>query len=205
MSLWFRHYTEALHDPKIRSLRPELQLAVYHIWEFVASRDGAPFTVEILAFGARYRRDWAAKCVRELLERGLLDPCPEPHLIGYYLPHNWLKRQFKTDHSDPTNAARQRRYRNGKRNDQKQSTEVEKGNIPLGNISRSLPAERVTRNAAEAAASGGSLEGSPPAAAAEAERPAPPSEEDRARVAAALENFRRGCALPNGQDDAPVH
>lgn len=110
--LWFRHYTEALHDPKIRSLRPELQLAVYHIWELVALQDGAPFTVDILAYGARYRRDWAARCVRDLLQRGLLDACPEPHLLGYYLPHNWLKRQYKSD----TSKDRTREWRRRKRN-----------------------------------------------------------------------------------------
>lgn len=209
MSLWMRLYTEALFDPKIRSLRPELRCVLFDIWLLVAHQNGAPFTVETLSLLARYKRDWSARAVRELLERSLIEACSDPHLKDHYLPHNWLKRQFKSDQSDPTHAERQKRYRDGRRKrhayDQIQSTEVEKGNIPLGNISRSLPAERVTRNAAEAAASGGSLEGSPPAAAAEAERPAPPTDEDRARVAAALENFRRGCVLPNGQDDAPVH
>lgn len=205
MSEWFRHYSAARHDPKIRSLRPPLRCVLYHIWAMVAASNGEPFTIEALAIDASLTRAWAAKAISELIERRLLDEREK----GLFVPHNWLKRQYKSDFS----TERVRRFRKRKRNvsetvhetHQIQSTEVEKGNIPLGNISRSLPAERVTRNAAEAAASGGSLEGSPPAAAAEAERPAPPSEEDRARVAAALENFRRGCVLPNGQDDAPVH
>lgn len=167
--LWFRHYTEALHDPKIRSLRPELQLAVYHIWELVALQDGAPFTVDILAYGARYRRDWAARCVRDLLQRGLLDACPEPHLVGYYLPHNWLKRQYKSDTSKDRTREWRRRKRNVTVTAPDTETEVLRGKS-LKDLPRAVPAERVTRDAAEAAASGGSLGGSPPAAAAEAER-----------------------------------
>lgn len=207
---WYRVYDDLINDPKWLQLDHSSRSTLVELWCIASSEkasSGFLPPIEELAIRLRTRPQWLKKRILKLQQLGLID-CDEKGLR----PHNWSKRQFQGGRIDPTNAERQKRYRdrhsnvsNVTRNAPDTDSEVEKGNIPLGNISRSLPAERVTCNAAEAAASGGSLEGSPPAAAAEAERPAPPSEEDRARVAAALENFRRGCVLPNGQDDAPVH
>ncbi|MBK8467810.1 MAG: hypothetical protein IPL32_18520 [Chloracidobacterium sp.] len=107
MSRWFRIYDEALDDHKVQSLSPELFKTWFNLL-CVASRDnGVLPTVEALAFALRVSiHDMQAR-LDELILLGLLD-IREDRKIE---PHNWGKRQWKSDDSKE----RVRKHRHAKR------------------------------------------------------------------------------------------
>jgi hypothetical protein len=95
VSRWFRFYDGALDDPKVQTLPSEL----FKIWVnllCVASRNGGCLPVAELAFSLRLDEHYLHEAIERLKERGLLDFVDEYH-IG---PHNWDKRQFKSDASN---------------------------------------------------------------------------------------------------------
>lgn len=117
MSRWFRLYDDLLDDPKVQRLRPELFKAWVNLL-CLASRTGEIPQADDVAFALRIERDKAVHYVNELVEFGLIDKSDDDILK----PHNWDKRQFKTDNLDETNASRQKNWRN--RNRQKPVTDT---------------------------------------------------------------------------------
>lgn len=105
MSRWFRYYDEALDDPKVQKLSGDMFKAWVSLL-CLASRGGGKIKCEDVAFGLRVKPAQAAKIMVDLGQSGLIDAHD-----GFYAPHNWGKRQYKSDVTDPTNAARQKRYR----------------------------------------------------------------------------------------------
>lgn len=104
MSRWFRMYSDVLDDPKVQKLPPALFKTWVNILCLAGRNDGRLPSVEDIAFSLRMEEDQCGQHIRELVERGLLD-------AGDGLtPHNWDKRQFKSDH-DETAAERQRNKR----------------------------------------------------------------------------------------------
>jgi hypothetical protein len=110
MSRWFRFYDEVLNDSKVQRLPPDLFKAWVNLL-CIASKNDGRIPVDDVAFGLRMSPDDAAGAMIAMNQAGLIVA-----FDGYYMPHNWLKRQYKSDVTDPTAANRQQRYRNKHRN-----------------------------------------------------------------------------------------
>ena len=107
MSRWFRMYDDALDDPKVQLLAPELFKAWVNLL-CLASRGGGKLPcLDDLAFSLRVTRDVARDWIETLRQRGLIDVDEGD---GALSPHNWSQRQFRSD-ADPRAAERQRRKR----------------------------------------------------------------------------------------------
>lgn len=107
MSRWFRVYDDIINDPKILKLPEESR------WHWVAllcvasKNDGVLPSTEDVAISLRVKTAAAAVIIANLKNAGLLDLAD-----GRYVPHNWGKRQFKSD----TSNERVKRYRERKCN-----------------------------------------------------------------------------------------
>lgn len=106
MSRWFRVYDDLVDDPKIQRLSPELFRAIINLW-CLASKNGGllPLSPEI-AFKLRLRPERITKILDSLKTAGLIEDRGDG-----WGPHNWDKRQFKSDVS--TNRVQAFRQRNG--------------------------------------------------------------------------------------------
>jgi hypothetical protein len=110
MSRWFRFYEEVLDDPKAQ----KLPLVLFKAWVNIlclASKNNGKIPVEDVSFALRVTEKAAEDILSDLGAAGLID-----EFEGTYSPHNWGKRQYKSDVSDPTAAERMRRHRNAHRN-----------------------------------------------------------------------------------------
>lgn len=105
---WFRFYAEALNDPKVQKLSPDVFKAWVNLLCLTAALDGhLPATDADIAFALRM--DEVEKCtvLLDLLTRlGLLDRSTD----GRRVPHNWSERQKPYDNS--TDRTRKWRSRN---------------------------------------------------------------------------------------------
>ena len=103
---WFRFYSEALHDPKVRRLPGGL----FKDWVLILciANEGKPRGVLPPVTDIAYHFNRSPAKVEALLAdlqgRGLLD-----EVDGGLAPHNWGQRQFLSDDV----AARVRKHRNG--------------------------------------------------------------------------------------------
>jgi len=107
MARWFRFYDEALNDPKVQSLSPALFKQWVNILCVASQRNGCVPFVEQLAFLLRISEERAGKVIRDLIDCGLLHDAEHG-----YSPHNWDKRQYKSDASND----RVKRHRERSRN-----------------------------------------------------------------------------------------
>lgn len=108
---WFRFYNDAVNDPKVQRLSGELFKAWVNVLCLASKNGGKLPTLTDLAFILRVPEDRALAHIEALSAEGLLD-----QVEGEYSPHNWNGRQYQSDHVDSTNADRQRRFRDRKRN-----------------------------------------------------------------------------------------
>ena len=103
---WFRFYSEALHDPKVRRLPGGL----FKDWVLILciANEGKPRgvlpSVADIAYHFSRSPAKAETLLADLQGRGLLDD-----VDGNLAPHNWDQRQFLSDDV----AARVRKHRNG--------------------------------------------------------------------------------------------
>lgn len=113
MSRWWRAEDTSIDHPKLLRLSDAMHRAWYTLM-CVASANGGvlPPTADI-ALRLRMKPTKVAEWITALVAGGLFDR----HADGTFSPHNWDKRQYKTDSSDPTGAARAKRYRDRKRDD----------------------------------------------------------------------------------------
>lgn len=112
MSRWFRFYTSVLDDPKTQMLPPDLFKHWVNVLCIAAQHDGELPQIGVTAFLlGRVAEPKAAEVLSKLAAAGLLDRTEKS-----FRPHNWDARQYRHDKTDNTNAERQKRYRNGKRN-----------------------------------------------------------------------------------------
>jgi hypothetical protein len=109
MSRWFRLDDDVIHDRKVQDLSP----AIFKGWInilCIASKHGGPLPdISDIAFALRMPNPKASDIVRSLVAAGLLDKQPN----GKISPHNWEKRQHKTDVSTSRVHAFRERQRNG--------------------------------------------------------------------------------------------
>lgn len=111
MNRWFRFYNDAVNDPKVQRLSGELFKAWVNVLCLASKNEGKLPSLTDLAFILRVPEDRALAHIEALSAEGLLD-----QVEGEYAPHNWKGRQYQSDHIDATNADRQRRFRDRKRN-----------------------------------------------------------------------------------------
>ncbi len=107
MSRWFRMYDEMLDDPKVQMLPPELFKTWVNMLALASRSGGALPSIEKMAFALRVSNHDMQTRVDELILLGLIDITAD----GRREPHNWRKRQWKSDDS----ADRVRRHRERKR------------------------------------------------------------------------------------------
>lgn len=111
MTHWWRAYDDAIDNPKLLKLSDAMHRAWFTL-QCVASANGGvlPPTGDI-AVRLRLKPAKVAEWITKLVQAKLMD-----NDDGVFRPHNWDDRQFKTDGSDPTNAQRQKRFRERHRN-----------------------------------------------------------------------------------------
>jgi DNA-binding MarR family transcriptional regulator len=102
---WFRFYQEVLNDPKVQSLDCELFKFWVNILCVTSHCDGMLPSHDEIAFYLRVTRDYVDRHMKQLKDRGLIDTGKETK------PHNWDKRQYKSD----TSAERTKKYRERKK------------------------------------------------------------------------------------------
>ncbi len=102
MSRWFRLYTDAMRDPKVGRLSDKDFRLWVELLSVAAENDGHIPPVDDLRIILKRRLDHLSSAVDRLISIGLID-C----LADGYAPHNWEKRQYKSDVS----TARVRKYR----------------------------------------------------------------------------------------------
>lgn len=94
---WFRFYDEAINDPKVLRMAPEMR------WQWVAmlciasQSNGKIPADEDVSLLLRTPVSQAQEILAEFVSRGLLDRGRD----GRLEPHNWRKRQYKSDLSTP--------------------------------------------------------------------------------------------------------
>lgn len=123
MTKWFRVYDDLVDDPKVQLLPAELFKFLLNLWCLTSQNGGVLPPLEHIAFKLRLSPSRVSKMMAELRKSGLLDDDDEGTR-----PHNWNRRQFKADVTDPTNAERQKRYRNKQRNAEGNAEGNEDGN-----------------------------------------------------------------------------
>ncbi len=102
---WFRFYSEALQDPKVQALRPELFKAWINLLCLASDQDdrGSLPPLANIAFVLHITPNRAERIVAELVDRGLVDEDDD----GRRRMHAWDERQAGGD----SGADRMRRYR----------------------------------------------------------------------------------------------
>lgn len=110
MSRWWRAYDEAVDDPKLQQLPPALSWAWFNLCCITSQNGGNLPSTEAIAFKLRSTPAKTRRLIADLIQAGLIDTDAHGQR-----PHNWNARQFKSD-TDPTNADRQKRYRERSRN-----------------------------------------------------------------------------------------
>jgi hypothetical protein len=107
MTRWFRFYDEALNDPKILKLSDKMHRVWIGILCVASKNDGRLPPLEDMALMIRMTPSKLDAAIKSLMISGLIDQ--DGPILS---PHNWDKRQFKSDVSNE----RVKRYRERKRN-----------------------------------------------------------------------------------------
>ena len=110
MSRWFRMDDDVVNDPKVQGLPAEIFKAWVNVLCIASKNQGHLPILRDVAFLLRITEAKALELLTKLERAGLLDKDGDG-----FVPHNWNKRQFKSD-CDSTNADRQKRYRSRHRN-----------------------------------------------------------------------------------------
>lgn len=101
MSRWFRMYADVLDDPKVQRLPAELFKIWVNLLCLASRNEGVIPCAEDVAFALRITPAKASEVISQFIERGLMD-----QMNDELKPHNWDKRQYKSD-KDETAAKRQ--------------------------------------------------------------------------------------------------
>ena len=111
MTRWFRFYHEALNDPKVQSLEPELFKHWVNLLCIASQHDGYLPEICNVSFLLRVTVSDVTCIIEALQGHGLIDVSSNQHAANYKM-HGWDKRQYKSDSS----AERVRQHRKRKRN-----------------------------------------------------------------------------------------
>lgn len=92
MNTWFRFYDSALDDPKVQLLSLELYKAWTSCLCLASRNNGFLPSIEAVSFSFRMSLERTKETLELLCKAGLLD-----EKRGLLTPHNWHKRQYKSD------------------------------------------------------------------------------------------------------------
>ena len=109
---WFRFHSEALDDPKVQRLAPNLFKTWVNLLCIAAQAGGRLPSVDDIAFRLRLSASEAEQQLSDLILAGLIDIGPD----GGRSPHNWASRQYASDDSK----SRVRKHREKKKRDAQQ-------------------------------------------------------------------------------------
>lgn len=124
MSRWFRLYSDAMRNPKVAKLTDKEFRLWVELLALAAENDGSIPPLDDLKHMLKRRLDHLSTGVERLISIGLIDA-----LADGYAPHNWTKRQYKSDVSTD----RVRKYRE-KRNVSETPPDTETDTeLPLSN------------------------------------------------------------------------
>ena len=147
MSRWFRFYDDTLNDPKTLKLSDK----TFRIWVMIlcaaSKNDGKIPFFEDLVILLRIKAAKLQPEIEKLITAELID-----HDDNGMRPHNWDRRQYKSDVADPTNAERQQRYRERHRNavttvtPKRPDTEAETDTEPEAEQTSQLPSPIELKN-----------------------------------------------------------
>jgi hypothetical protein len=112
---WFRFYNEVVNDPKVQCLSAETFKVWVNVLCLTSQNDGKIPSEHDLAFSLRLPFQSVSDHMEILYAAGLIDD-----KNGHKTPHNWQKRQFKSD----TSTDRVKRFRNGQRNNKETPSET---------------------------------------------------------------------------------
>jgi hypothetical protein len=112
LSLWFRFYSGVVDDPKAQMLTPEMFKHWVNVLCIAAQHDGELPAISVTSFTLRMSEAKVAAVLTKLHSLELLDKTEKS-----FKPHNWDRRQYKTDSADHTNAERQKNLRRRKRDE----------------------------------------------------------------------------------------
>jgi hypothetical protein len=102
MNRWFRFYEGALDDPKVQRLSPAVFKGWVNLLCLASKHKGKLPGLADIAFALRISDHEADSLIAALMDVGLIDD------VGDGMqPHKWYERQYQ----DPTNAERQRNFR----------------------------------------------------------------------------------------------
>lgn len=118
MSRWFRYYDEAMNDPKLLLLSDSLFRSWVTLLCTASQNEGVIPSIAVAAISLRVKPAKAAIIITELAAKGLLDSVEG----GYFEPHNWKVRQYKSDTSNARVAAFRERQKQRKSNDPRNVT-----------------------------------------------------------------------------------
>lgn len=105
MSRWFRVHDDLVDDPKIQLLDGDMVKSLLNLWCLASQNGGVLPPMKEMSFKLRMKPQQVATTIAELSLAGLIDRDGDE-----YRPHNWDKRQYKSD-TDTTAAERSKRYR----------------------------------------------------------------------------------------------
>jgi hypothetical protein len=89
---WFRFYADAMRHPKVAALPDPLFRLWVDLLCVAAENEGHIPPAEALKHMLKRRLDHLLRGLKDLISAGLIDP-----LEDGYEPHDWKKRQYKSD------------------------------------------------------------------------------------------------------------
>lgn len=107
LSKWFRLYNEVLNDPKVQALDAETFRHWINLLCIASMKDGVLPDVADIAFHLRIEKNAVVTLLERLLNATLIDKLNGGTNGYHYAPHNWDKRQYKSD----TSTERVKRFR----------------------------------------------------------------------------------------------
>lgn len=130
MSLWWRAYSSARHDPKVQRLSGDAFKAWFNLLCLAAEHNGVLPDIPDVAFELRRSEEATKKLLDDFIERELLDVTE--HGVS---PHNWSGRQYKSDVSTDRVKRFRQRTRNVSETPSESETEPEADTDPEANAS----------------------------------------------------------------------
>jgi hypothetical protein len=95
MSRWFRVYDDMVDDPKVQRLPDASFKVLVNLWCLASQCGGKLPSIDDMAFKLRMKPEKVAALISSLTNAGLIDEIDDE-----LAPHNWDKRQFKSDVSN---------------------------------------------------------------------------------------------------------
>ncbi len=109
---WFRFYHEALDDPKVQRLPPEIFKFWVNLLCLICRNDGTLPDVETIAYALRIHPSACLEPLDYLASTNLITKVVNQHGTSYLPPPSWQERQYISDTSTERVKRFRKRFRN---------------------------------------------------------------------------------------------